>query len=295
MGADKDVDGFHPLNAGRLALRGWLPTFVPCTPKGCMELLRRANLPVAGKTAVVLGNSNTVGTPLAMLLRDCGAAAVTVCHKAAADTPSSADHLAALTATADILVAAVGRAALVRGSWVKPGAVVVDVGINVVPARPASVVGGPLAVVHHGTMLETEPWREEGDYRRAPFPLAFPRVSPSLRPPWAPSAVPPCAAVVVFGPAALTRGRARAHAAGAGSSGTSPSRRRWGRSRRSRPCLGASGALLRPWRVAVPPLSHRWRRCVPPGEAATAQQRGGPLGAALRTAAPSPRAETGRR
>lgn len=163
MGADKDVDGFHPLNAGRLALRGWLPTFVPCTPKGCMELLRRANLPVAGRTAVVLGNSNTVGTPLAMLMRDCGAAAVTVCHKAAADNGA---QLAALTRTADVLVAAVGRANLVRGGWIKPGAVVIDVGINVVPTRSASVVGGPMAVVHHGPMLETGPWREEGDYRR---------------------------------------------------------------------------------------------------------------------------------
>lgn len=161
MGAEKDVDGFHPLNAGRLALRGWLPTFVPCTPKGCMELLRRANLPVAGKMAVVLGNSNTVGTPLAMLLRDSGATAVTICNNAAADSAS----LDELTRTADILVAAVGRAQLVRGPWIKPGAVVIDVGINVVPIRSASLVGSGTAVVQHGPALEVGPWREEADYR----------------------------------------------------------------------------------------------------------------------------------
>lgn len=179
------MDGFHPLNAGRLALRGWLPMFVPCTPKGCMELLRRANLPVAGKTAVVLGNSNTVGTPLAMLLRDCGAAAVTVCHKAAADADGGG-RLAELTRTADVVVAAVGRAQLVRGDWIKPGAVVIDVGINVVPTTRASVVGGAAAAAHDGgaAAAEAGPWRgEEGDYRRAdsPSPRSFP--PSAFRPP----------------------------------------------------------------------------------------------------------------
>ena len=130
MSTHKDVDGFHPLNAGRLSMRGRTPVFVPCTPKGCVEMLRRARIPVAGRTAVVLGNSNTVGTPLAMLLRDCGAAAVTVCHDV--DVMGGA-RLARLCAEADILVACVGRPHMVRGSWVKPGAAVLDVGINAVP------------------------------------------------------------------------------------------------------------------------------------------------------------------
>jgi methylenetetrahydrofolate dehydrogenase (NADP+)/methenyltetrahydrofolate cyclohydrolase len=130
----KDVDGFHPLNAGRLSMRGRTPAFVPCTPKGCLEMLRRARIPVLGAHCVVLGNSNTVGTPLAMLLRDCGAAAVTVCHSVDALGPARTE---ALCRSADILVAAVGRPHLVRGSWVKPGAAVLDVGINAVPLDEA--------------------------------------------------------------------------------------------------------------------------------------------------------------
>ncbi len=133
--ADKDVDGFHPLNAGRLSQRGRTPLFVPCTPKGVLEMLRRAGVPVAGANAVVLGNSNTVGMPLSMLLRDCGAATVTVCHAAAgaAEDADAAEKLAAVARTADILVAAVGRPGLVKAHWVKPGAAVLDVGINAVP------------------------------------------------------------------------------------------------------------------------------------------------------------------
>lgn len=157
VGVDKDVDGFHPLNAGRLALRGWQPTFVPCTPKGCIELLRRAGLPVLGKTAVVMGNSNTVGMPLAMLLRDCGASTVTVCN----DVKRSGSGLADVTRTADILVAAFGRAELVRRSWVKPGAVVIDVGINPSPLPHAQQ--RPV----NGDECNGEPpsWLHNGDYR----------------------------------------------------------------------------------------------------------------------------------
>ena len=134
VGTQKDVDGFHPLNAGRLAMRGRTPAFVPCTPKGLLELLRRAYIPVAGRAAVVLGNSNTVGMPLAMLLRDCGAETVTVCHTAQTQDAASLQRLAAVSRTADILIAAVGRPGLVRRDWIKPGATVLDVGINAVPS-----------------------------------------------------------------------------------------------------------------------------------------------------------------
>ena len=166
----KDVDGFHPLNAGRLSMRGRTPVFVPCTPKGCLEMLRRARIPVAGAHCVVLGNSNTVGTPLAMLLRDCGAAAVTVCHSVDSLGPSRTE---ALCRSADILVAAVGRPHLVRRSWVKPGAAVLDVGINAVPLdqleegpppqqqqQPVAGRGGPHMSL--GDLAQRQ-WRIVGD------------------------------------------------------------------------------------------------------------------------------------
>ncbi len=116
----KDVDGFHPLNAGRL-LAG-RPGFVPCTPAGILELLRRNGIALAGKRAVVIGRSNIVGKPLALLLlqENC---TVTVCHSRTAD-------LAAIAAEAEILVAAAGRLGLVTRSFIRPGAVVVDVGIH---------------------------------------------------------------------------------------------------------------------------------------------------------------------
>lgn len=185
----KDVDGFHPLNVGRTMMRGHVPRFVPCTPLGCMQLLVRSGVEIRGTSAVVLGDSNIVGTPMAGLLRSAGAATVTVCsrpsyqkyfedgHRAAADVclprlpgpqpadgPSShvghvghadyadqqlgadgaastrgllhgrhAETLPLITRTADLLVVAVGHPELVRSHWVKPGAVVLDVGINVVP------------------------------------------------------------------------------------------------------------------------------------------------------------------
>ncbi|HOT92430.1 MAG TPA: bifunctional methylenetetrahydrofolate dehydrogenase/methenyltetrahydrofolate cyclohydrolase FolD [Anaerolineae bacterium] len=118
----KDVDGFHPINIGRLAMKGREALFAPCTPAGVIELLDRMGLPIAGKEAVVLGRSNIVGLPVSMLLlkRD---ATVTICHSRSRDLP-------AITRRADILVAAVGRAEMVKADWVKPGAVVIDVGIN---------------------------------------------------------------------------------------------------------------------------------------------------------------------
>ncbi|MCS6862407.1 MAG: bifunctional methylenetetrahydrofolate dehydrogenase/methenyltetrahydrofolate cyclohydrolase FolD [Abditibacteriales bacterium] len=119
---DKDVDGFHPLNIGRLCMKGREPLFVPCTPLGVIVLLEKAGAPLRGARAVVIGRSNIVGLPVAMLLlhRDC---TVTICH-------SRTENLPAVCRSADILVAAVGRAEMVRGDWVKPGAFVIDVGIN---------------------------------------------------------------------------------------------------------------------------------------------------------------------
>ena len=137
VGVEKDVDGFHPVNVGRLSMRGRSPLAVPCTPKGLLETLRRANIPVAGCSAVVLGNSNTVGMPLSMLLRNCGAAVVTICHEAHGAHGDALARIAAVSRTADLLVAAVGRPGLVRAHWVKPGATVLDVGINAVLAASA--------------------------------------------------------------------------------------------------------------------------------------------------------------
>jgi len=120
----KDVDGFHPANAGRLALG--LPGFVPCTPLGVRELLVRSGIDPSGKTAVIVGRSNIVGRPLALLLmrkERGGDATVCVCH-------SRTPNLGELTRLADILVAAIGRANFIKGDMIKPGAVVIDVGIN---------------------------------------------------------------------------------------------------------------------------------------------------------------------
>lgn len=121
----KDVDGFHPENAGRLA-QGRV-TLAPCTPSGVIELLRRSGIVMSGAHAVVIGRSDIVGKPMAMLLL-AEDATVTICHSRTKD-------LAAHTSRADILVAAVGRPAFVTPSMVKPGATVVDVGINRVEDR----------------------------------------------------------------------------------------------------------------------------------------------------------------
>ncbi len=119
---EKDVDGFHPLNIGRLAQKGRDPLFVPCTPRGVMVMLEKVVPKLEGANAVVLGRSNIVGMPVALLLVRANAT-VTICHSRSKD-------LAGICRQADILVAAVGRAEIVRGDWVKPGAVVIDVGTN---------------------------------------------------------------------------------------------------------------------------------------------------------------------
>lgn len=119
---NKDVDGFHPVNIGRLAQKGREPVFVPCTPAGCMVLLERAGAQISGANAVVLGRSNIVGMPVALLLVKANAT-VTICHSRTRDLPS-------VVRQADILVAAIGQPEFVKKEWVKPGAVVIDVGIN---------------------------------------------------------------------------------------------------------------------------------------------------------------------
>lgn len=119
---DKDVDGFHPMNIGRLAQKGREPLFVPCTPEGVMYMLEKEMPSLEGVNAVVLGRSNIVGMPVALLLVRANAT-VTICHSRTKNLPD-------VVRQADVLVAAVGRAEMVRGDWVKPGAVVIDVGIN---------------------------------------------------------------------------------------------------------------------------------------------------------------------
>jgi methylenetetrahydrofolate dehydrogenase (NADP+) / methenyltetrahydrofolate cyclohydrolase len=121
----KDVDGFHPINVGRLATG--LDALVPCTPYGCLYLLKQELGSLAGKEAVVIGRSNIVGKPMALLMIG-ESATVTVAHSRTRDLPD-------VVRRADIVVAAVGRPEMVKGDWIKPGAVVIDVGINRVPAE----------------------------------------------------------------------------------------------------------------------------------------------------------------
>jgi methylenetetrahydrofolate dehydrogenase (NADP+)/methenyltetrahydrofolate cyclohydrolase len=135
---DKDVDGLTVINAGRLA--SGLEGLVPCTPSGCLMLLQDALGSLKGKSAVVVGRSNLMGKPMAQLLlgADC---TVTIAHSRTAD-------LAGVCREADILVAAVGRAEMIRGDWIKPGAAVIDVGINRVPSRdPVKAAEGKTRVV----------------------------------------------------------------------------------------------------------------------------------------------------
>jgi 5,10-methylene-tetrahydrofolate dehydrogenase/methenyl tetrahydrofolate cyclohydrolase len=119
---EKDVDGFHPVNIGRLAMKGRTPLFAPCTPQGIIELIDSTGVAIEGKEAVILGRSNIVGLPVSMLLLKRNAT-ITICHSRTQDLPE-------VVRRADILVAAVGRAEMVKKDWVKPGAVVIDVGIN---------------------------------------------------------------------------------------------------------------------------------------------------------------------
>ena len=135
---DKDVDGFHVVNAGRLAVG--LPGLVPCTPLGCLMLLKHELGALSGLNAVIVGRSNIVGKPMAQLLLG-ESCTVTVAHSRTRDLP-------ALCRTADILVAAVGRAEMIRGDWIRPGATVIDVGINRVPSRdPMKAAQGKTRVV----------------------------------------------------------------------------------------------------------------------------------------------------
>jgi methylenetetrahydrofolate dehydrogenase (NADP+)/methenyltetrahydrofolate cyclohydrolase len=121
----KDVDGFHPMNVGFLSTQR--PGLVPCTPAGIIEILKRSKIPIAGQEAVVVGRSDIVGKPTGMLLIN-GNATVTVCHSKTRDLPGVCQR-------ADILVAAIGRAALITREFVKPGATVIDVGMNQVTDR----------------------------------------------------------------------------------------------------------------------------------------------------------------
>mgnify|MGYP001201275209 FL=1 len=135
---DKDVDGFHVVNAGRLAVG--LPGLVPCTPLGCLMLLKAELGDLSGLNAVIVGRSNIVGKPMAQLLL-AESCTVTVAHSRTRDLP-------ALCRTADILVAAVGRPEMVRGDWIRAGATVIDVGINRVPSRdPVKAAEGKTRLV----------------------------------------------------------------------------------------------------------------------------------------------------
>tara|TARA_R110002124_G_scaffold21091_1_gene81750 strand:+ start:1989 stop:2912 length:924 start_codon:yes stop_codon:yes gene_type:complete len=135
---DKDVDGFHVVNAGRLAIG--LPGLVPCTPLGCVMLLKNALGDLSGLNAVIVGRSNIVGKPMAQLLL-AESCTVTIAHSRTRDLP-------ALCRTADILVAAVGRPEMIRGDWIRPGATVIDVGINRLPSRdPAKAAEGKTRLV----------------------------------------------------------------------------------------------------------------------------------------------------
>jgi 5,10-methylene-tetrahydrofolate dehydrogenase/methenyl tetrahydrofolate cyclohydrolase len=122
ISVEKDIDGFHPINIGRLAQKGREPLFVPCTPDGCMYLLEHSGVNFEGANAVVLGRSNIVGMPAALLLVKRNAT-VTICHSRTKD-------LSQICAEADILIAAVGRVEMVKKDWVKPGAAVIDVGTH---------------------------------------------------------------------------------------------------------------------------------------------------------------------
>lgn len=126
---EKDVDGFHPLNIGKLAMKGRDPLFLPCTPKGCLELLSRSGISIKGKKAVVVGRSNIVGLPVSLLLLKADAT-ITVVHSRTKDPESYIRE-------ADIVIAAAGQPMMIKGSWIKPGAAVIDVGTNAVndPSR----------------------------------------------------------------------------------------------------------------------------------------------------------------
>jgi len=119
---EKDIDGLHPLNMGSVALRGSAPLFIPCIPKGCIELLKREGIPIEGKHAVIIGRNNVVGLPLSLLLIKENAT-VTVCHSKTKDVKK-------IVASADLVFAAVGKPCLIKEDWIKPGAICIDIGIT---------------------------------------------------------------------------------------------------------------------------------------------------------------------
>lgn len=119
---DKDVDGFHPINIGKLAMKGREPTFTPATPTGCMVLLEEVGAKISGANAVVIGRSNIVGLPVAMMLLKANAT-VTICHSRTQNIPE-------IVRQADIVIAAIGQPHFVKADWVKPGAIIIDVGTN---------------------------------------------------------------------------------------------------------------------------------------------------------------------
>ena len=140
---DKDVDGFHVINAGRLAVG--LPGFVPCTPLGCLMLLKDRLGSLSGLNAVVIGRSNIVGKPMAQLLLG-ESCTVTIAH-------SRTKNLPEVVRRADIVVAAVGRAEMVKGDWIKPGACVIDVGINRLPPAEGKTKGRIVGDVDYASVL----------------------------------------------------------------------------------------------------------------------------------------------
>jgi 5,10-methylene-tetrahydrofolate dehydrogenase/methenyl tetrahydrofolate cyclohydrolase len=150
IGIEKDVDGFSPLNIGRLAQKGREPLFVPCTPFGCIYLLEQVGVKIEGANAVVLGRSNIVGMPAALLLISRNAT-VTVCHSRTRDLPGTVRQ-------ADILIAAIGRTEMVRGDWIKPGAAVIDVGINSVPDATKKSGHRLVGDVHFNEAKEVADW-----------------------------------------------------------------------------------------------------------------------------------------
>ncbi|MFM6933788.1 MAG: bifunctional methylenetetrahydrofolate dehydrogenase/methenyltetrahydrofolate cyclohydrolase FolD [Novosphingobium sp.] len=141
---DKDVDGFHIINSGRLSVG--LPGFVPCTPLGCLMLLKDKLGSLSGLNAVVIGRSNIVGKPMAALLL-AESCTVTIAHSRTKDLPE-------VVRRADIVVAAVGRAEMVKGDWIKPGATVIDVGINRLPPSEASPKGKLVGDVDYASAVQ---------------------------------------------------------------------------------------------------------------------------------------------
>jgi len=150
----KDVDGFHPVNVGFLSTQR--PGLVPCTPAGVLEILKRSHIPIEGQETVVVGRSDIVGKPAAMLLINANAT-VTVCHSKTRD-------LWAVCRRADILVAAIGRAGMITRDFVKPGATVIDVGMNYVtdPAEFQRLFGGGLASGWAGNAKREQTFRAKG-------------------------------------------------------------------------------------------------------------------------------------